>query len=42
MVTIPAAAKLSLYLVILMEVSHSSTLLNWVRSGASGARGLEA
>ena len=30
------------YLDILMLASHSSTELNWVRSGASGANGLQA
>ena len=38
----PAAAKLSLYRVILRLASQSSTELNLVRSGASGARGLAA
>ena len=42
METTPAAAKLSLYLLILRDNSQSSTVGNWVRSGASGARGLQA
>ena len=40
--TTPAAAKLSLYLLIFNDNNHSSTVLNCVKSGASGARGLQA
>ena len=38
----PAAAKLSLYRLIFKDNNQSSTELNCVRSGASGARGLQA